>query len=595
MNSLSSLAAARRIAAAALTCALLGLPQTALHAQTADGKPARAAGLRPLDPQEQAEVFYLALLGEMLVRDQQLADAYQALAEAARRSNDPALYRRASEVAWRAGLQSQALASARQWAEANPDDREAPRVLAQIYATLNRPKEALPYLQRELKRTPEDGRGAALLTMQRVLGTAADKQAAFDATRELVAGDAARPEAAVALARAGFAAGKADEAWSALDRVSTEKPGLAAAAVLAIENFDRAPERAAAIGKRYALAARSVDAVTIEVLRRMSVAKQDAEAARLAEQLSAQHPQSAEVWLVLGNLRDQLNQPEAAELAYLQAVRIAQNAPPDQPPAAINAAGTTAKDAALVALAAGAEKRRDYARARDWIAQISANELQSDAQVRLVGSAIRAKDWRMAERLVAAMPEATAQDRQLKWALNGQLLREQGRLNESMQMYDKAVAEIPDDADIHYEASFTAEKLKRYDRMEQLLRRAIELKPHFAQAYNALGYSFADRGVRLDEARELLEKAVSLAPDDAYIIDSLGWLHYRAGRKDEALAQLQKAYGLKQDPEIAAHLGEVLWELGRKDEALQTWRSAAAAAADNDTLRETLKRYRIRF
>ena len=118
----------------------------------------------------------------------------------------------------------------------------------------------------------------------------------------------------------------------------------------------------------------------------------------------------------------------------------------------------------------------------------------------------------------------------------------------------------------------------------------IALKPDHAHAYNALGYSLADRKLRLDEAEALVRKGLALTPDDPFILDSLGWVLYRRGNLDGALEQLQKAFGLRADPEIAAHLGEVLWSLGQRERALAIWREGLRINQDNSTLKDTLKR-----
>ena len=118
---------------------------------------------------------------------------------------------------------------------------------------------------------------------------------------------------------------------------------------------------------------------------------------------------------------------------------------------------------------------------------------------------------------------------------------------------------FPDDADLLYEQAMIDEKLDRLDEMERLLRRVIELKPDHQHAYNALGYSLAERKIRLPEARELIQKALELSPGEPFITDSLGWVEYRLGNRDEALRLLRGAYQSRPDPEIAAHLGEVLW------------------------------------
>ena len=127
--------------------------------------------------------------------------------------------------------------------------------------------------------------------------------------------------------------------------------------------------------------------------------------------------------------------------------------------------------------------------------------------------------------------------------------------------------------------------------MERRLRRLIELQPGYAQAYNALGYSFAERGIRLPEARELIDKALTLLPNDTFILDSLGWVLYRQGDLSGALATLERAYGMRDDPEIGAHLGEVLWALGRKDDAQKLLRAAQKKHPDNEPLADAVKKF----
>jgi len=141
------------------------------------------------------------------------------------------------------------------------------------------------------------------------------------------------------------------------------------------------------------------------------------------------------------------------------------------------------------------------------------------------------------------------------------------------------------------ELAMVCEKLKRFDEMESLLRELMKRKPDDPHAFNALGYSLADRNIRLTEARQLILQALQLAPQDAYIQDSLGWVAYRQGQFAEALQILQTAFKAKPDAEIAAHLGEVLWVMGRRDEAATVWREGLLLKSDNDTLTETLKRF----
>jgi Flp pilus assembly protein TadD len=171
-----------------------------------------------------------------------------------------------------------------------------------------------------------------------------------------------------------------------------------------------------------------------------------------------------------------------------------------------------------------------------------------------------------------------------------QLLSDKNKNAQAYEVLDKALTESPDDPVLLYEASIIAERLSKFDVLERNLRRLIQLKPDYAQAYNALGYSFADRNVRLDEARQLLDKALTLSPEDPFILDSRGWLDYRLGRLPEAEVLLRKAASLRSDAEFAAHLGEVLWAQGKQDDAKQVWDAAAKTDPNNALLNSTRKR-----
>jgi Flp pilus assembly protein TadD len=126
--------------------------------------------------------------------------------------------------------------------------------------------------------------------------------------------------------------------------------------------------------------------------------------------------------------------------------------------------------------------------------------------------------------------------------------------------------------------------------METRLRRLIEVQPEYAHAYNALGYSLADRGLRLQEAEGLIVQALELSPEDPFILDSMGWVRFRQQDLDGALDYLQRAYAQRQDAEIAAHLGEVLWQLQRQADARKIWLEALQRHPQNDLLIETMQR-----
>ena len=140
-------------------------------------------------------------------------------------------------------------------------------------------------------------------------------------------------------------------------------------------------------------------------------------------------------------------------------------------------------------------------------------------------------------------------------------------------------------------AALSAERQGKPQVLEKHLRHLLKLKPEHAHALNALGYSFAERNMRLDEAKKLITRALALAPEDPFIMDSMGWVLFRQGKLPEALKTLETAYGIKADPEIAVHIGEVLWTLGRKDEASRFMMEAARKFPDSEILAGALKKF----
>jgi len=191
--------------------------------------------------------------------------------------------------------------------------------------------------------------------------------------------------------------------------------------------------------------------------------------------------------------------------------------------------------------------------------------------------------------LTQAQPISADQAQRKTLALS-RWLREHQQAQQAYSLLEQALAESADDPELLTEQSLVLEKLQRHTDMETVLRKLMRLRPQDAHAYNALGYSLADRSIRLEEAQTLILKAVELAPQDPFIQDSLGWVAFRMGRLDDALRILRAAYQARPDAEIAAHLGEVLWSQERRSEAAAIWREGLLLKADNETLLETMKR-----
>lgn len=162
--------------------------------------------------------------------------------------------------------------------------------------------------------------------------------------------------------------------------------------------------------------------------------------------------------------------------------------------------------------------------------------------------------------------------------------------NEGLELLNTALKQYPDQANLLYTRSLFSEKTGNLVLMEIDLRTLLIKDPNNVAALNALGYSLANLTTRYDEAQELIARALALKPDDAAIMDSMGWVEYRRGNLTAALDYLQKAYQAFPDAEVGAHLGEVLWQLNRKTEAMQIWSACQKENPDSTPLRNTLQR-----
>jgi len=176
--------------------------------------------------------------------------------------------------------------------------------------------------------------------------------------------------------------------------------------------------------------------------------------------------------------------------------------------------------------------------------------------------------------------------------LKTSLLTRFNRHQEAFELMQNEASNFAQSAEFKFDYALLADKLNKYDLMEKLLREAIKIKPDYAVAYNALGYSFVDRNINLDDAKKYIEVALSISPNNHYILDSMGWLYFRLGKLDSALSFIQKAYDVQADPEIAAHLGEILWAQGKKKEAGDVLELSLQSFPDNEVLKETFKRLR---
>jgi len=290
------------------------------------------------------------------------------------------------------------------------------------------------------------------------------------------------------------------------------------------------------------------------------------------EKLSKTDPQAA---YAVGLLSLQLDDYADAETAFTKALKLNY-----REPAAI-----------YLGMGQAAEGLKRYDEAIDWYKRVDSSDWVR-AQLKIATLIAKQQGLAAGREYLRRIDPKSTEDRIQMIQVEAQLLRDAKEWRETYDMLSQAVAKYPDSYELLYDRAMAAERIDKIDVMEADLKRVIAMKPDYAHAYNALGYTLAEKTNRLQEARDLIEKAYKLNPDDPFIQDSMGWIEYRLGHVQEALKQLQLAYTARPDPEIAAHLGEVLWKSGKHDQAQKIWRAALTENPNHESLLAVIQKYR---
>lgn len=518
------------------------------------------------------QILYQFLLAEIAAQRGQLGLSSSAYLDLAMSTRDPRIVRRAAEIAFHARQYDAALEASRLWLSLEPESAQAKQMLSTLLLASGHVEELAGSLARDL--AAEAPRvGETLMRLIRAFARYPDKlaiQRLFDQLTQPYLGLA---EAHMVRAQTAVGAGDAGRARSEIDQALKLRPAWELAALFKAELL---PKGAAQLDflKTWLAANPAAQDVRLGYARGL-VSEKRYEASRIEfRRLLADNPDNPDMLYAVGILSLQVNDVAEAEQQLKHFVEIGRG---DLDPARFY----------LGQIADQAGRPDDALR---WYDQVAAGEHALPAKVRAAQVLLRqGKLDEARERLAAARTNAPGDSRLV--VAEAQLLRDAGRHAEAFAFLARMLEVQPDQPEILYETALTAEKLGYMDVMERHLRRLMVLEPDSPQAYNALGYSLADHNLRLGEAAQLIDKALALTPDDPFILDSKGWLLFRQGNPTAALEILQKAFAQKPDPEIAAHIGEVLWALGRHDEAFAVWREATKAHPTNEALAATIKRF----
>jgi tetratricopeptide (TPR) repeat protein len=571
----------RRVACAAAL--LLGL-----HAHAQEAPPATP----PVSNSSMdAPLFYQLLIGELELGNGQVGVAFQVLLDAARRTGDEALFKRVVNIALQARAGDQALLAARGWADTVPTSVEAHQTIVQLLALLNKPAEVPQPLRALLRLAPAEKRQGYIVSLPHLFQRSPDPKAVYAALAPVLQAQtgALKPAAVFTEARLAVNAGENSRALTLIHELDKALPDGDDAMQLAVDLMPSEPQAESLITARLA---RKPDqhALRQAYARTLLKVQRNADAAREFRLLTEATPDNPAVWLALGAVELDLKHLPAAEAALREGLkRLDTPAPGTDAEVKARAEG---RRSAWLMLSQLSEQRGDLKAAEAALQKIDGNEL--DVRYRRASLLARRGQLEQARKLLQAPGDASDADARAALLAEAQLLRERRDHTAAAAVLKAATERFKDDTDLLYEQAMMSEKLGRFDDMEAQLRRVIALKPDHHHAYNALGYSLADRNVRLTEAKQLIEQALKLAPGESFIVDSLGWVEFRLGNLAEAVKLLRQAYSGRPDAEIAAHLGEALWASGAPDEARLVFAQGLQREPDNEALRDTMKRLQVK-
>lgn len=574
----------RRVAAAV---ALLAALQA--HAQDA-ATPAESAE-PPSNSAMDAPLFYQLLIGEIELQNGQAGVAFQVLLDAARRTGDEELFKRVVNIAVQARAGDQALMAARAWAETVPTSSEALQNCVQLLAVMNKPAEVPVPLASLLRIAPAPQRPSLILALPRLFQRSPDPKAVLTALGPVLQAQTGplKPAALYTEARLAINAGQNGRALALTRELNQQEPEGNDAMQLAV---DLMPTEAEAEGLITARLQQKPDQYALRqaYARALIQTQRPAEAAREFRSLTEATPDNPAPWLALGAIELELKHAAAAETALREGLKRL-----DTPAAGTDGeikARAEGRQQAWLMLSQAAEQRGDLKGAEAALQKVDGNSLE----LRYRRASLLARQGKLAEARKLLQPAANASEADARATLlaEAQLMREQHDYAASLAVLKAATIRFPADPDLIYEQAMMTEKVGKFEEMEALLRKVIEIKPDYHHAYNALGYSLAERNLRLPEAKQLIEQALKLAPGEPFIVDSLGWVEFRLGNLAEAAKLLRQAHTGRPDAEIAAHLGEVLWASGAEDEARRVFAEAARREPGNEALRETLDRLKVK-
>jgi len=526
------------------------------------------------------EFIYKFLLAEIAAQRGELNSAGHIYLDLAKLTKNIPLAERATRIAGSARNGRLAMDSAEVWRKLDKTSIEPQRILAELFITSGNLAKARPLIKKLLMKE-EKTRGEGFLYLNKILSQVENKKNALRFILDISKPYLNIPEARFAIAHAAFAAGNKKMALDELEEIKSINPRWETAALLKGYIIGKElPEKALAHYQDFLRKNPKSNEVRLEYAKALTNLKKFDEAKKQFLKLVNSSLASPEISLTVALLAIELGDNILAEKYFMQSLK----------------RGYPKPSQIHIYLAGIFDNRGDFDEALTWLKKITSinDEYFIDSRI-LMSEYIAKYDS------VDAAIEMLSTLKKKRLSLNERLiiLRNKASLllteKRTQDAYDLMILEeggFKDSPEFKFDYAMIVEKMGNTLMMEQLLLEAIKLKPNYATAYNALGYSYADRGIKLQKAKRFIEVALSFEPNNHYILDSMGWIHFKLGNLDISLQYIKKAYATNNDPEIAAHLGEILWTQGKKEDAKVIWEKSLNLYPSNEVLKETTDRLR---
>lgn len=559
-----------------LLTACAQIPQRAVPEQPAP-PPEQQVEVAPVLPNVElsSELLYQFLLTEIASQRGHSVLAAKGSVELARKTRDPRLAQRATQFAMDMGDMQAAVEAFKLWQEVEPASPYAGRMLASILLRGGKLDEARIEFARVLK-DDKIGSGHSFLQVYQMISSYPDRAAALKLVRELAE---PYPELAEAHWSVGHMASLAGDQVLALSEIRQSRqlrPDWAMAVSLEAQLLQKeSPQQALEVLQKFLAQRPQSREIRLQYARALLEQKQYQQARDEFKRLSDDNPELPDMAFTMALISLQLNDLQGAETFFNEAL----------------GKGGRAPETIHFYLGQIGEAGQKPEEALAHYRQVQGGEYQFPAQVRIAYLLSKRGKLDEARAMLGKIEPADNQQRVQLLLIEAQLLRESRQDQAAYQVLQQGLAKLPNHPELLYAAGMMADRIGKPAEFEQMMRKVIQLQPEQAQAYNALGYGLLERNERIPEAMELVEKALQLSPNDPAIMDSVGWGYYRSGKLAQSEQMLRRAFAGNADPEIAAHLGEVLWVSGNKTEAQKIWQDSLKAHPDSIEVQKVLRKF----